>query len=106
MSRNEDVEDGLGHEGLAPSAEERRQEREEERRQERQRERALEDQPAPPTIGKGCEHCGNFPVELFQKCHPGAPLRAVVPREGLLELRCFVCAHIVVTMEISPIRTQ
>lgn len=64
-------------------------------------EKPPEDQPVP--VGNGCAVCGDFPVNLFQKCHPGAPLRAVVPSPGILELRCYVptCNRMVVTMAID-----
>lgn len=41
-------------------------------------------------MSKGCELCGDFPVTLLARCHPTAPLRAEMPEDGLLVLRCYV----------------
>lgn len=38
----------------------------------------------------GCDLCGDFPVALHAKCHPGAPLRVEAPELGILVLYCYV----------------
>jgi hypothetical protein len=53
--------------------------------------------------GDGCQFCGGFPTSLHQRCHPSAPLRAVVTAPGVLELRCYVpeCDRLVITLAIE-----
>ena len=38
----------------------------------------------------GCDLCGDFPVQLMGKCHPTAPLRAVVTGDHELILYCYL----------------
>ncbi len=52
----------------------------------------------------GCELCGDFPVHLHARCHPSAPLRAEMNREGELALYCYLpdCNRLVATFAVIP----
>ena len=38
----------------------------------------------------GCEMCGDFPVTLYSRCHPTAPLRVEMISPGELVFYCYV----------------
>jgi hypothetical protein len=52
---------------------------------------------------KGCDLCGDFPVELRAKCHPTAPLRVELTEQGELILYCYLpdCNRIVTRLKVA-----
>ena len=38
----------------------------------------------------GCELCGDFPVVLSGRCHPGAPLRIEMDDSNTMYIYCFL----------------
>ena len=54
-------------------------------------------------MDKGCDLCGDWPVQLRGKCHTTAPLRAELDETGLLTLRCYVpdCNSIVAQLRLE-----
>lgn len=51
----------------------------------------------------GCHSRHSDGIELTSTCHPLQPLAVWYAREdGLLVLRCTVCAHVVARIEVAP----
>lgn len=44
------------------------------------------------TPGGACELCGDVPDKLMlaQRCHPRAPMRAALAKDGVLSLYCYL----------------
>lgn len=53
--------------------------------------------------GRGCAVCGEFPVILSARCHPAAPMRVQMNKDGELELYCYVqeCNRFVARFEVK-----
>lgn len=57
----------------------------------------------PDGLKRGCDLCSDFPVHLHGRCHPSAPLRAMLTDEHTMELRCYVpaCNRLVATFKVN-----
>lgn len=56
----------------------------------------------------GCEFCGDTgPLVLVGRCHPTAPLRAVI-EDGELTLRCYIpeCDRVVAQFKLAPLEKE
>ena len=48
---------------------------------------------------KGCVHCGEFPVELCQKCHPNANTIALLNEDGQVTIICAECEALILNFQ-------
>ena len=54
---------------------------------------------------EGCDLCGDFPVVLAGRCHPGAPLRIEMDEDNVMTLYCYVpeCRRVVGRFKVEQV---